>query len=280
MVAFSSGAVLTAAALNTAFNALTVNAQTGTTYTFVLTDHGGLVTANNASASTYTVPPNASVAFATGDWIEVLNIGAGTVTLSPGSGVTINGGLSIPANSRAKLIKQATNTWYSTVTGGASGLVLIGTYSPSASSSFSIDSCFGSAYDVHIIECQLTTAVGAGVALAARMRASATDNSAASYDYSLLIDNPTSPASSLTTGQTSIALCKVSTTLSLATITVAKAASATATAFQSHYMAGITSPVQGFYAGGHNVATAYDGITFIPASSSISGTIRVYGLAQ
>ena len=43
--------------------AFTLNAQTGTTYTFVLTDaNNTLVTASNASAQTYTIPPNSSVA--------------------------------------------------------------------------------------------------------------------------------------------------------------------------------------------------------------------------
>lgn len=113
MVAFTASSVLTAAALNTAFNAYTVNAQTGTTYTFVLTDHGGLVTASNASSSTYTVPPNASVAFAIGDRIGILNIGAGTVTLAPGAGVTVNASsLNISQYGGGTLVKTATNTWY------------------------------------------------------------------------------------------------------------------------------------------------------------------------
>ena len=113
MVAFTASSVLTAAALNTAFNAYTVNAQTGTTYTFVLTDHGGLVTASNASSSTYTVPPNASVAFAVGDRIGILNIGAGTVTLAPGAGVTVNASsLNISQYGGGTLVKTATNTWY------------------------------------------------------------------------------------------------------------------------------------------------------------------------
>ena len=41
MVAFLSGAVLTAANLNSAFNALTFRAVTGTSDTFVLADNGG-----------------------------------------------------------------------------------------------------------------------------------------------------------------------------------------------------------------------------------------------
>ena len=65
----------------------TVNAQTGTTYTLVLTDADNVVTANNASAITVTVPP---AVFAAGDRITVIQKGAGQVTFAQGSGVTIN----------------------------------------------------------------------------------------------------------------------------------------------------------------------------------------------
>ena len=94
---------------------LQINAQTGTTYTFVLADAGKMVTSSNGSAQTLTVPPNSSVAYATGTQIIVQAIGSGTVTLAEGSGVTIN---SKDSNKEidgqwaaATLIKTATDTW-------------------------------------------------------------------------------------------------------------------------------------------------------------------------
>ncbi len=94
---------------------LLINAQTGTTYTFVLADGGKLVTASNGSAQTYTVPPNSSVAFPTGTTITIIGIGAGKVTLAQGSGVTINSLDSEKAingqHASATLIKTATDTW-------------------------------------------------------------------------------------------------------------------------------------------------------------------------
>jgi hypothetical protein len=65
---------------------LTINAQTGTTYTLASGDVGNLVTASNASAITVTVPPSV---FTTGQVINVQQIGAGQVTFAQGSGVTI-----------------------------------------------------------------------------------------------------------------------------------------------------------------------------------------------
>lgn len=93
-----------------------INAQTGTTYTFVLADAGKLVTSSNAASVTFTVPPNTDVAFPVGTRIDVLSIGAGLTTLAQGSGVTIsskdsNKKLSAQG-SAASLIKTATNTWW------------------------------------------------------------------------------------------------------------------------------------------------------------------------
>ena len=77
--------------INDARQNLTLNAQTGTTYTLVLTDNGRLVTLSNAAAITLTVPTNASVAFATGAVINIQQIGAGQVTVAGAAGVTVTG---------------------------------------------------------------------------------------------------------------------------------------------------------------------------------------------
>jgi hypothetical protein len=92
-----------------------INFQTGTTYTLALTDAGDVVDCSNASAVTVTVPPNSSVAFAVGTQIEVMQGGAGKVTLAQGAGVTINsaaGNKSIAARYvGVTLLKVATDTW-------------------------------------------------------------------------------------------------------------------------------------------------------------------------
>ena len=105
--------VLNTPTINDARQNLTLNAQTGTTYTLVLTDNGRLVTLNNAAAITVTVPLNSSVAYATGAIINLQQIGAGQVTVAGASGVTVNGtGTKTRAQwSAASLIKTATDTW-------------------------------------------------------------------------------------------------------------------------------------------------------------------------
>ena len=92
-----------------------INAQTGTTYTLVLTDVAKVVTLSNASAITLTVPPESSVAWPTGTTIVLAQLGAGTVTVAAGSGVTINsvgGNLDISDQyAVATLLKTGTDTW-------------------------------------------------------------------------------------------------------------------------------------------------------------------------
>jgi len=66
---------------------LTLNAQTGTTYTLVAADSGKLVTLSNASPITLTLPPSV---FSVGEQINIAQTGAGQVTFAQGAGVTIN----------------------------------------------------------------------------------------------------------------------------------------------------------------------------------------------
>ena len=94
---------------------LAINSQSGTTYTFVSSDAGKLVTASNGSAQTYTVDTHANQAMDTGTAITVIGIGAGKVTLAAAGGVTINSVDSEKAingqHASVTLIKTDTNVW-------------------------------------------------------------------------------------------------------------------------------------------------------------------------
>jgi len=94
---------------------LAINAQTGTTYTFVLADAGKLVTSSNGSAQTITVPPNSGVAFDIGTQIIVQNIGSANATLATAGTPTLNSkdsNLEIDGQfAAATLIKTATDAW-------------------------------------------------------------------------------------------------------------------------------------------------------------------------
>lgn len=117
LVAVNSGATaLEFVAAPSGGSTVSINAQTGTTYTLVLADAGKLVTLSNGSAITLTVPTNASVAFPVGTVIALAQLGAGLVSVAGDTGVTING--VTPGDedltgqwATASLTKLATDTW-------------------------------------------------------------------------------------------------------------------------------------------------------------------------
>ena len=94
----------------------TFNAQTVTTYNLVLTDAHKTVTLTNGSAIDARIPTNAGTAFPIGTRIELLQGGAGQVTVAPTSGVTVNssgGKTKLAAQyAQATILKVATDTWY------------------------------------------------------------------------------------------------------------------------------------------------------------------------
>jgi hypothetical protein len=85
--------------INTAKINLSLNAQTGTTYTLVAADSGKLVTSSNAAAVVITVPPSV---FAAGEQINVQSIGVGLTSFAQGAGVTIT---STGATSAAPILR-------------------------------------------------------------------------------------------------------------------------------------------------------------------------------
>ena len=94
---------------------LTLNAQTGTTYTLTLTDAQKLVTLSNASGISLTVPTNATVAFTIGDQVNLMQLGAGQVTVAASAGVTVSSqGTKLKLNGQyatGTLVKVATDSW-------------------------------------------------------------------------------------------------------------------------------------------------------------------------
>jgi hypothetical protein len=104
---------------------LTINAQTGTTYTAALADATNtIVTMDNASANTFNIPTDASVNFDIGTVLNIYMKGAGVTTITattPGTTGVVSAGATIgsPVLARyktASAIKLAANSW--TVIGG------------------------------------------------------------------------------------------------------------------------------------------------------------------
>jgi hypothetical protein len=100
---------------------LAFNADSGSSYTAVLTDNGKVVTMNNGSGNTFQLPTNASVAFSIGTQINILQIGAGQTTIqavtSGTTSILSTGATAAAPKIRARYgsatcIKAGTDLWY------------------------------------------------------------------------------------------------------------------------------------------------------------------------
>jgi len=77
-----------------------------------LSDSGRTVTLSNAAAVTVTLPAQATVAWNVGETLSLLNLGAGTVTITPAADVTINGTpLTLETSKGGSLVRTASNVW-------------------------------------------------------------------------------------------------------------------------------------------------------------------------
>ena len=116
----ATGDVLTSAMFN-GLTAFTVGAANTADYTAVLADqYQVLEIMNKATAIAFKIPTDASVDFAVGTAITVLNIGVGTCTISavtPGTTTVLSAGGTAASPTLAQYksavcIKTAANAWY------------------------------------------------------------------------------------------------------------------------------------------------------------------------
>lgn len=94
---------------------LGLNAQTGTTYTVAVADAGRFVTLNNASPIALTVPLNSTAPFNVGTQVNLMQLGAGQVTVAGAGGVTVRSqGSKLKSNGQYSvmtLLKIGTDEW-------------------------------------------------------------------------------------------------------------------------------------------------------------------------
>jgi len=254
----------------------TYNAQTGTTYTFALTDIGKTVTASNAGASTYTIPPQASVVWPTDATLEITNLGAGVVTFAAGAGVTVtNTASTLSQYGSAALIRTGLNAW--TVTprsGGASGLTLIKSYTMSAVSSLSFDAnTFSSTYRNYKIIIQTT---GTSVLLA-RLRAAGSDITTSNYRISNLQING---ASITGTSGVSTSFGFQPNAVASSTMTMELLNPQATEITKLNYALGSGDEISVFGTGNFGLTTSFDSMTFFPNTGTFSGNVSVYGYAN
>ena len=82
-----------------------------TTRNVALSDENDYIRCTNASATTVTIDPEGTTAYGSEFTFHVRAVGAGGVTVAPGSGVTINGKVALAQNEAVTYIKVGTNEW-------------------------------------------------------------------------------------------------------------------------------------------------------------------------
>jgi hypothetical protein len=162
------------------------------------------------------------------------------------------------------------------------GMDLISTTSPSAVASQSINSCFSATYESYIVVARLS--MSASTSLNARLRVGGADNTTSAYYSAVDVISTGAPANT-SNGQTA----GTSWTLHTASGVTATDLCLTFNLFSpfatdetighhtdnGNYVTGTFS-----HRGGHafRATTSFDGLTILPGSGTITGTIRVYGL--
>jgi hypothetical protein len=87
------------------------NLQTGSTYTFALTDRDKTVTMNPSGSATVTVPANATVGFPIGTVLYLCNLSSQVVTLAAAGGVTLTKTGALAQYEEITLRKRASDYW-------------------------------------------------------------------------------------------------------------------------------------------------------------------------
>jgi hypothetical protein len=258
-----------------------LNNQTAS-YTGVLLDAGKTVMMNVATANTFTIPASGSIAYELGTVLRISNKGAGTTTVQPNGGVTLNGGnISLTQYQSCEVQLVATDIWVATVKPPAlSGLAFITSSTFSAVSSVSINSCFTSTYANYLILPSLDSTSNNN-SLLVRLRASGTDNSSSNYLYGAWdVDQTGGSAANSSAGTTSFNLgttpAGTPSVTSIVNVFDPQRTMNTRIHYHSFFNTGTNTGAR-MGSGYLNVTTAYDGFTLLTGAGTITGNVRVFG---
>jgi len=283
---FVASTVLTAAQMN-ALQANDYNQTVSTktaSYVLVAADKGTKLVMNAGATST-TITVNTSL-FSAGDTLTILNTStSGTCTITAGTAtVATAGSLALGLNQGGTLYFTSAGVSVfqaNGVTAAAGGFVLTGSADPSAVASSSINNCFSATYQNYLIAVNLDTSAAATITMRMRVGGvdSTTSNSNTSYRYSQLtavsvLDVNSNAASSIALNASAAARSF------FGQINIQRPFEAQPTSGQ-FFSCGEAPTPDYYFTGGFvkTAATSFDGFTITPSAGTITGKIRVYGLA-
>jgi hypothetical protein len=146
----------------------------------------------------------------------------------------------------------------------------------SAASAASINGCFSALYQNYKIEISITSS--SQVALQYRLRTSGTDNSTSNYGNQALVADSTTVSAVRSTSQTIGDLGQmVLSDLSFFDITVYSPFETAKTGMLVQNGSAVGEAYMRNQSNVMKASTSFDGISLIPVSGTITGTVRVYG---
>lgn len=281
---FSVGQVLTADQMTslqqTAMGGGSATAKTAS-YTLVAADAGTTVIMNSASSTSITV--NTSL-FSAGDTVFIVNQGAGVCTITAGTAtVSTAGSLAMGANETGELYflsaSAAIFSEYTQASAASGALTYVGGTTFTTSAAVNVDNVFSATYANYLVIADFVGSATLGMSL--RFRVSGADNTTSNYNSQALSAASTSVAGSRSTAQTSMGFTDTSVDPNFAQITVLNpfATAKTMVGGYGIFNGGSGIEVQNKM-GTFTATTSFTGFSIFPASGTITGTIRVYGLAN
>ena len=155
------------------------------------------------------------------------------------------------------------------------GLSYIHTETFSGVSSVSMSGKLSSTYDYYLVMWDITCT--SDVFLNMRLRSGSTDNTAANYDIQRNATFSSTTSFATSPNQTSMNVGRVRSSGGSGVLHLYNPALASSTYMVSSAgHSGQFTDIRGL----HDVSTAFDGLTFIPDSGTMTGTIRLYGYAN
>lgn len=161
----------------------------------------------------------------------------------------------------------------------APGMVKVGAVSFTSASSVPVNNVFSATYKNYKVYIELASSTAAGGGF--RFRTSGSDNSTSNYAQQVANFFGTSSQFSRTTGATSFtSVMDLAASGSSAELTIFKPFETAKTYLQSHALYDAGSAELLLRSSAFNANTSFDGFTLLPASGTITGTLRVYGLVE
>lgn len=163
--------------------------------------------------------------------------------------------------------------------GTAPGLVRVATESFNAVSSVSLNGCFTSTYENYFFLGSILSSV-TNPLINLRLRASGSDNTTSNYQRQEMYAVSTTVAGTRSNNQNTFNFGFVHSNGGIYSMTLFRPQLAQKTGIMAQTDENLNNGNVYFANGGFSLTTQFDGFTIYPASGTITGTIRVYGLAN